>query len=130
MEEGHGANSFWLVEQGLTALDLSVFQVIEGVKRLIRHAFIGQGPEPFAGLQFGRVGRQKDQMEAIGDDQLGTALPAGAIKHQNQLPGCTGPDGLGEVGQGEVHHLDVDRWQEQPLRPSGLSHSNKQNNNQ
>ena len=68
LKEGHGANAFRLVEEGLTALDLRLFQFVEGVKGPIRDAFIGQGPELFAGVQFRRVGWQKDETESFWDD--------------------------------------------------------------
>jgi hypothetical protein len=83
LKGGNGANALRLVQEGLAAVDLNLFQVVEGVKRPIRHAFIGQGPEPFAGLQFGRVVWQKDQMESFRDDQLGAAMPTRPIKHED-----------------------------------------------
>jgi len=57
MKRSHGPDILCLAQQGLAALHLRLLQFIKRVKVTISDAFVGQGPEPLAWLQFGRVGR-------------------------------------------------------------------------
>ena len=44
---------------------------------------IHQGPEMLRGLEFGRVGRQEDEADPLGDDQALGSMPAGIVEHEN-----------------------------------------------
>ena len=58
------ADDLWLVLQHDTTLDLGGLEIIERLEGLIGHAFVGHRPQALAGLQFGRVGWQEEQMNA------------------------------------------------------------------
>src|SRR5512147_844801 len=59
-------------------------------------------------LQFRRIGRQKDQAQALGDFEMRTGVPAGAIEYQDDAFVLAGPDGSGEALEhgGEQHQVD------------------------
>jgi hypothetical protein len=71
---------------------------------------IHQRPEMLGGLEFGRVGRQEDESDPLGDDQALGAMPAGIVEHEDDaalapragLAGEAGEqfgkEGLGEAG--------------------------------
>src|SRR5215207_5618168 len=44
---------------------------------------VHQWPEMLGGLEFGRVGRQKDQADPVGDGQALGAMPAGVVEHKD-----------------------------------------------
>jgi hypothetical protein len=81
---------------------------------------LDKGQSRSRGLQFGRVRRQKDEMQSFWKDELRTAMPPCPIKHNHKLFGRTSADAFGKVLQGQVHHLDIDPWQEQPNGVSRL----------
>ena len=70
MKVSQGADHLRLVLKHDTALDLCLFQIVEGAKGAIGDAFIGQWPQALTGLQFRGIGRQKEQMDALGHHQL------------------------------------------------------------
>src|SRR5512147_626476 len=59
-------------------------------------------------LQFRRIGRQKDEAQALGDFEMRTGVPAGAIEQQDDAFVLAGPDGSGEALEhgGERHQID------------------------
>ncbi len=59
MKVGEGADHVRLFLQDETSLDLCCLEVIERVEGAIGYAFVGERPQPFTGLQFGRIGRQE-----------------------------------------------------------------------
>lgn len=59
-------------------------------------------------LEFGRVGWQEQEMDMRGHLQPEAAVPARAIKHQDNLLGGAGADGLGKDGQLHLKERDAD----------------------
>ncbi len=59
------ADDLRLVLQHDTALDLCGLELIEGAERLIGDPLVGERPQALTGLQFGRIGRQEEQMDAL-----------------------------------------------------------------
>ena len=82
MKMSQGADHLRLVLKHDTALDLCLFQVIEGAKGAIGDAFIGQWPQAFTGLQFRRIGRQEEQMDPFGHHEFLAGMPPSSIEHQ------------------------------------------------
>jgi hypothetical protein len=113
------ANDFWLVLQQNTPLDLGGLQLVERVERLIGQTFIRQWPQALTRLQFGRIGRQEEQMDALGHYQLVASMPACLIEDQQHPLGRACADNVGEVRQGKREHIRSHRRQEQPLGLSG-----------
>lgn len=57
-------------------------------------------------------------MDTIGHNQLGAAMPASSIEHQQDPLGRASADRLGEVRQSKREHLGSHRGQEEPFRLS------------
>ena len=74
------ADDLRLVLQHDTALDLCSLQIIERAERLVGDPLIGQGPQALTGLQFGRIGRQEEQMDALGHHEVFAGMPASLIE--------------------------------------------------
>ena len=113
------ADRLRLLLQDSTALDLGRLQVVECLERAISHAFIRERPQAFTGLQFRRIRRQEEQVDALRNDEVRTAMPASSIQHQQDpfvLPGSHRPS---KVRQRNRKHLHRHGWQQQPLRLSG-----------
>ena len=60
-----------------------VGEIVEGLEGRVGDRFVGRRPEPFGGLQFGRVGRQEAELEALWHHQLLGNVPAGIVEHQD-----------------------------------------------
>src|SRR3954469_14294780 len=70
---------------------------------------IHQRPEMLGGLEFGRVRRQEDKADPLGDGQVLGSMPAGVVEHENDAAlvaraGLTGEEGepFGEEGLREA----------------------------
>jgi len=114
------ADDLRLVLQRDTALDLCFLEIIERAERLIGDTLVGERPQALTGLQFGRIGRQEEQMDAFGHHQFFAGMPAGLIEDQQDALRRACADGLGELRQRKREHIRPHRRQEQPL---GLSRS-------
>ncbi len=113
------ADDLRLVLQHDTALDLCSLEIIERAERLVGDPLIGQGPQALTGLQFGRIGRQEEQMDTFGHHEFFAGMPAGLIQDQQDALRWACADGLGELRQRNREHIRPHRRQEQPLRLSG-----------
>jgi len=85
--------------QGDTALALSVFQLLNAGEMAIEERRIGERPQMFRRLQFGRIRRQKEQVEVVWHTQALRAVPPGAIQHEHNLLGGTRSYSLGKGGE-------------------------------
>jgi hypothetical protein len=65
MEQGGGADEIRTGLQRHTAGSLGVFQLVDGGEMALEERRIGERPQMFSGLQFGRIRRQKEQVGAI-----------------------------------------------------------------
>ncbi len=119
MKEGVRADDLRLVLQHDAALDLCGLELIERAERLIGDPLVGERPQALTGLQFGRIGRQKEQMDAFGHHEFFAGMPAGLIEDQQDALRRACADSLGELRQRNREHIRPHRWQEQPLRLSG-----------
>ena len=108
-------NDLTSLEQDLAALDVRFFQRIKRGKMPRGNAFIGQWPETFAGLSFRRRGGQKKQVEALWNVHVGTGMPPGLIHDQSDLLLRARANGTCKLRQCQIHRLDGDRGQDQPL---------------
>ena len=79
MKVSQRADHLRLVLKQHTALDLCCFQVVEGAEGAIGNAFIGQRPQALAGLEFGGIGRQEEEMDALGHHELFACMPPRSI---------------------------------------------------
>ena len=83
------ADPLWLILQHDTALNLGGLKVVEGAKGTIGNAFVRERPQAFARLLFRRIGWQEEQMDALGNHEVRTGMPACLIKHQQHPLGGT-----------------------------------------
>jgi hypothetical protein len=92
-----------------TALGDGSAEFVERGEMAIGDRLIHQRPEMLRGLEFGRVGRQEDEADPIGDGQVLGSMPAGIVEHEDDAAlaagaGLTGEEGeqFGEEGLGET----------------------------
>jgi len=108
MEQRGGADARGLTLEVGTAGELDVFEFLDAGEVAIDQAGVGERPEMFGWLQLGRIRRQEEQVDVVGDAQAHAGgLPAGAIEHQHDLFGRTSADLAGEGG--ELHLEERDR---------------------
>jgi hypothetical protein len=113
--------------EGDAALGLGFFEVVDRGEVAVGERRIREGPEVFGGLQLGRIRRQEEQVQVLGDVQLGTGVPPRAVEDQHDLLGGTGTDGAGEFGELDLEERDVDggREVEEGLTRGGLDEANQ-----
>lgn len=116
LKVGERANGVRLVLKHDTPLGLRGFQIIEGKERVVGDPLVGPWPQALTGLQFGRIRRQEEQMNAFWDHELWAAMPTSSIKDQEHPLGGTGTDGLGEMRQSDTEHFCCDSREQEPLR--------------
>ena len=84
---GQGANSLWLLLEDNTALRLGSLQVIQALEMAIGEGLVGQRPQPLAGLEFGRVGRQEKELDTCRDDHLLAGMSPCLIENEQNVLG-------------------------------------------
>ncbi len=67
------------------ALGLRLLELGDGGEMAIGQGSVAQAPEMFGGVEFGRVGRQEEQVDMLGHLDPGTGVPAGAVEHEHDL---------------------------------------------
>src|SRR3954451_7628087 len=72
---------------------------------------IHQRPEMLGGLEFGRVGRQEDEADPIGDGQAFGSMPAGIVEHEMMLRSRPAP-----VSRAKVASSSAKKGLERPLQ--------------
>ena len=92
MKVSQRADRLQLVLKQHTALDLCRFQVVEGTEGSISDPFVREWPQAGASLQFGGIGRQKEQMDALGHHDLFARMPPRSIEHQQDPLGGASSD--------------------------------------
>ena len=115
MKAGVRTDDLRLVLQHDAALDLSLFELIKGVEYLIGHALIGERQQALAGLQLWSVGRQKQQVDALRNYELMTAMPARLVEHQQHALRRSCADRQGEEGKRNGEDLCRHTGQQIPL---------------
>lgn len=58
-------------------------QFLDRLEVAVDGRFVDERPEVFGRLQFGRVGRQVDEADALGHRKLWSSVPSGAVEHQH-----------------------------------------------
>lgn len=75
-------------------------------------------PEPFDRIEFGAVGRQRDQGDVVWDLEGIGAMPAGLVDDHDGM--LVFGQGLGELGEEDRHRRRVSPGQDEPERVTGL----------
>jgi hypothetical protein len=118
MEQSRGADALRLALEGGAVGELDVFQLLDAREMPIHQTAIGQRPEMLSGLEFGRVRRQKEQVDVVGHAQLDAGVPAGPIEHEDDLLARTSADLAGELRQLHLKHGDADGGGQMEERPA------------
>ena len=119
MEAGRRTDEIGPRLQGGAVGELGVFEVLDAGEMLVDECSVGQGPEMFGGLQFGRVRGQKEQVDVLGDPEVDAGMPARPIEHQHDLLGGTGSRLASELGQLHLKHRDAHGGGQMKERPTG-----------
>lgn len=85
MEERVAADEIGSLLKDAAALGLDCLQGRQIVEPSIGQRLVGERPEMLGRLQFWRVGRQKEQMNALRDGDLLAGVPAGTVEHQQDV---------------------------------------------
>ncbi len=97
MEKCVPTKTEWIVLKNDTPLGLHLLQLIKRLEATIGDDFVCERPEMFAGLQLRRVGRQKEEMDALRHEDFPTLMPPGPIQHQHNMPIRTSLNSLRKV---------------------------------
>jgi hypothetical protein len=76
----------------------------------ICYCFIGKRPETFSWLEFGRVWREKHEMDTLRDRKPLAAMPPGPIHDQNHMPICASPNSLGKLRESDGKNFHIHCW--------------------
>jgi hypothetical protein len=102
------ADAVWLRLEASAACELHVLEFLNRGELPVDQAGVGQGPEMLGRLELGRVRRQEQQMDMLGDAQPLAGVPACAIQDQHDLLGRTRPNGPREGGELDFKECDAD----------------------
>ena len=83
MEAGLASHSVAVGVEGDALLGDGGVEVDEGVEVLVDDSLVDVDPERLGRLQFGGIGRQIDEPDALGHGEAGFGVPAGAVEHQD-----------------------------------------------
>ena len=115
MKERALANDLGLLLEGETALCLDRLQGGEVSESRVGERLVGQRPEMLGRLQFGRVGRQDEEVDALGDLDLFAGMPARPIEDEQDAFGEAYPHVPGEGGEDLPEEYRRDRGKQPPL---------------
>ena len=88
-----------IVVELATALCEGEIEIGEGFEVAVDEGLIEQRPEALGGLELGAVGRQVDELDAVGDGQANQAVPAGIVEHEDDGALAARTGGSGEGGE-------------------------------
>ena len=130
METGGRANEVGTRLEGNTACSLGILQVVDRGKMPIGQRSVGEWPEMFGRLELGRIRRQEEQVNMLGNAQLEAGMPARTIQHQHDLPLWASADLARKLGQLHFEEWNADRSGQMKdsaaLRPRGGMHKTDQ----
>ena len=98
MEPSRRANQVGTRLERDAALSLGIFQIIDASEMAIGEDSVGERPEVFSWLEFGRVGGQEQQVEVLGDLYLDAAMPASPIQDEDDFFAGSSAHCTGEFG--------------------------------
>ncbi len=114
MKGGPPTNDIRMSLEPTAARGLNVLQIVKRAEDPIGKRLIGERPQAFCGLQLGRMGWQKEQMQPFWNHEITTLVPASLIQDQENLLVRPSALFLYEGGQSEGKGRGIDRRHEQP----------------
>ncbi len=119
MEAGLAFDEFAVgTEPDASGCDHSV-EVREGVEVLVGDGLVDVDPKRLGGLQFGGIGREVDEADALGDREAGSGVPAGAVEDEDDDAVAAGARLAGEEREGVGEELLVDAGPDVPEALAG-----------
>src|SRR5215469_7311195 len=91
MKQCSGADAPALLLKSGASSELRFLQVLDAGDVLVAERGVGQWPEVFNWLQFGRMGRQKEQVHVVRQVQVLTGVPTGSVQDQQADLADPGP---------------------------------------
>ncbi len=76
-----------------------VHEVVQGGYELVDDGLVHQGPERLGRLEFGTVGRQVHQLDAVRHGEVGAGVEAGVVEQEHDAFVGSGADCRGEGGE-------------------------------
>lgn len=83
MEAGFSLYGFAFLGQVEAAFADDIFEVFDGWDVLVDDRFVDESPKRFGRLQFGRIGRQEHEAQALRNLKAGLGMPAGAVERED-----------------------------------------------
>lgn len=111
MEPGLASDEVAVVGKGDAPVGDHGVDLGNGLEVLVDDGLVDMDPEGFGGLQFGGVGRQVDEADALGDSER-PGVVAGAVEDEDDDPVPTRPRLAGEEGERVLEELLVDAGRE------------------
>jgi hypothetical protein len=65
--------------------ELDVLEFLDGDEGAVDQDRVRQWPQVLGGLQFGRIGREKQQVDVVGYAQVDTGVPSRPIQYEDDL---------------------------------------------
>jgi len=118
-EPRRGADQVGPGLQGGTALGLRVLQVVDGADVAVDERGVREGPRMLGRLEFGRGGREDEEVDVLGHAQLRAGVPARPIQDEDELLVGPGPRLAREGLRADAEGVDADRRPEGPERAPG-----------
>jgi len=103
------------VEEDATAVDHDLLKVVEVVDEAVRRGLADEWPELLGGLEFGRVRRQEQGVDAGGPHDVLALVPARSVENEDDALVLSGTNGFSEAGKRDVEGRDVHCWEQEPL---------------
>jgi transposase len=105
---GDGTNERGIGEEGIPCVATGIADGVVGVPDLEAEQVRSQVlPDVFSGIEFGRIGRQRQQCDVIGHAQSAAGLvPSGAVEHEQGV-GALGDLGT-DLGEVQAHRCGAD----------------------
>lgn len=111
---GEGLKVGGLLVERAASFAQGSLDLAQGCETPIGNRFVGQRPQPFGWLEFGRIGRQEAQPNPRGWDELAAGVPAGIVEHQQHALAGSGPDLAGKARQDGREQPGIDGIAEKP----------------
>jgi len=118
MEQRGGANALVLALETGAVGELDVFELVDTFKLAVDEWLVGERPEMFSWLQFGRRGRQEEPVDVIRHAQAQTGVPARSVQDQHDFLLRTRSHLACEGRQLRLEERDAERGGEMKERPS------------
>ena|SRR5262249_23861244 len=120
MKGGPPTNDVRMSLEPAAPLSLDVFKLVKRAEGPIGKRLIGEWPQTLCGLQLGRMGWQKEQVEAFRKSQITTLVPSCLIHHQQNVLVWSHPLFLCESRERQRKSRGIDCRHEHPTGLSAL----------